>query len=283
LEVGLDGDVGQDGFSITVREQGPAIRKSRVRLSVSVDGLATIRVPVPLFRDGVVVQLTPLARGSTPDFGIEVVALNDRVEALVMALKYMARSDALSTLNWASKVGYNSAIEVFAHKKKDLWAATVAALILVRGGNETAPLTWFRNLVDLAPNIADARIALAGALALSSVEQVDTTEQQIFEQLKSSEEIGAPNFVAAHQLALDLLDGLRTAAVDTQIRGASRELYARWARRSRKRLLEGPYAIWQHLNRGQLRRGRLPSKRYLQVAEGRLGPDGWYLERLDMS
>lgn len=264
--------------SITIRERRPMPRKTRLRLNVSVAGLPTMRAPVPLYSGGVTLRIAPLMRETGADFLIEIIAVEERVEALVVALKRMADADALATLEWASGAVRDDAISILAQKQNDLWAASVAALILARSGEIGTRLHWFENLANWAPHIADAPIALAGALAVAGDGETAALERKLLEQLQRSDVIGSPNFVAAHQLSLDLLDGLRTAAKDRDVRRAARDLYTRGTHRSRKRTFESAYVIWEHLHKGQLRKGQLPTERYLRVATGRLGPTGFGVE-----
>ena len=264
--------------SITIRERRPKPRKTRLRLNVSVAGLPTMRAPVPLYSGGVTLRIAPLMRETGADFLIDIIAVEERVEALVVALKRMADADALATLEWASGAMRDDAISILAKKQNDLWAASVAALILARSGEIGTRLHWFENLANWAPHIADTPIALAGALAVAGDGETAALERKLLEQLKRSDAIGSPNFVAAHQLSLDLLDGLRTAATDRDVRRAARDLYSRGTSRSRKRTFESAYVIWEHLHKGQLRKGQLPAERYLRVATGRLGPTGFGVE-----
>jgi hypothetical protein len=264
--------------SITIRERRLMPRKTRLRLNVSVGGLPTIRAPVPLYSGGVTLRIAPLMRETGADFLIEIIAVEARVEALVVALMWMADTDALATLDWASGAVRDDAISILAQKQNDLWAASAAALILARSGNIGTRLHWFENLVNWAPHIADAPIALAGALAVAHDSERAALERKLLELLKHSDAIGSPNFVAAHQLSLDLLDGLRTTAKDRDVRISARNLYTRGTRRSRKRIFDSPYVIWEHLHKGQLRTGQLPADRYLRVVTGRLGPAGFEVE-----
>ena len=217
-------------------------------------------------------------RETGADFLIDIIAVEERVEALVVALKRMADVDALATLEWASGTMRDDAISILAQKQNDLWAASVASLILARSGEIGTRLHWFENLANWAPHIADTPIALAGALAVARDGETAALERKLLEQLQRSDAIGSPNFVAAHQLSLDLLDGLRTAATDRDVRRAARDLYSRGTRRSRRRTFESAYVIWEHLHKGQLRKGKLPAERDLRVASGRLGPTGFGVE-----
>jgi hypothetical protein len=264
--------------SITIRERRPIPRKTRLRLSISVAGLPTMRAPVPLYSRGVTLRIAPLMRETGADFLIEIIAVESRVEALVVALKRMADADALATLDWASGAVRDDAISILAQKQNDLWAASVAGLILARSGEIGTRLQWFQNLANWAPQIADAPIAMAGAMAVAGDGETAALERKVLEQLQRSDAIGSPNFVAAHQLSLDLLDGLRTAAKDRDVRRAAQVLYTRGSRRSRKRTFESPYVIWEHLHKGQLRKGQLPAERYLSVVTGRIGPAGFGVE-----
>lgn len=142
-------------------------RKTRLRLNLSVAGLPTMRAPVPLHSGGVTLRIAPLIRETGADCLIEIIAVVERVEALEVAPKRMADADALATLDWASGAVRDYAISIFVQKQNDLWAAGVAALTLARSGEIGTRLPWFENLANWAPHIADAPIALAGALAVA--------------------------------------------------------------------------------------------------------------------
>lgn len=279
LAVDLAAEASPGVIAITIRDTRPEPRKARLRLNVSVAGLPTVRAPLPLFREGITVRISPLLRETGADFLIELIAVEHRVEALVVALKRLSDTDALATLDWASRSGRDDAITILADKKNDLWAASAAALILARSGNIANRLHWFKNLTNWAPHISDAPIAFAGALAVEGEDETAALEREILALLQRSDDIGTPNFVAAHRLALDLLDGLRSAAKDADVRRAAHELYMRRTRSSRKRTYESAYMIWEHLNEGQLRKGELPAERYLRVASGRLGHYGFNIAK----
>ncbi len=276
LTIGTHADPDTGILQIDIKDDRPEGRKSRVRISCSVEGLQTIRVPVPLYREGVSIFLHPRMGKDSVDFWIGLDAKDPAIEALVVALERMGREDALATLS-SNGGGIDDAILILGKKRRDLWAATVAALILARTGNVGNRLQWFHNLADWAPHIADAPISAAWAEAARGEGDTIQIEARIFELLERSMAIGAPNFTAGHMMGLELLDSLRSTASDKAMRSAADGRYRQWMSRSKSRLFESAYLMWEHLGTS-LTKGKLPDQRYLSVASGELGLNGFAIK-----
>lgn len=253
-------------------EQGPARvpRKGyRARLTIGLEGVPAIRVPLPIFAGGSTVEIRPIAMGGQVDFSVEIRAADDRVQALVAALAELPGEDALKILTWNANARLDDAIMILAEKRRDLWAATAAALLLVRTRRIEEVAQWPINLARLAPHIPDAGVAAAWARATKGSGGRVQTERQVMRHLQRGLGVGAPTFSVANSLALEMLSTLRNTASDPEIRHAAQDLYVRTARRSRYKLYRGPYMLWEQSG-ANLQSGRLVGPRYLELARGRI-------------
>lgn len=261
-------------LTISVSPSRPDRPVSRLRLSVSVEGAPLVRIPVPLYRDGVAVTLEPVDGGKRADFAVEIEALDDRIQSLVTALSNLDSENASKLLELV--VGsHGDAVVVLAQKKSDFWAATVAALLLVRCGKELGREHWLRNLAEWAPHISDASIAAAWSTAASDGD-TRQMERRVISLLAKSSEIGAPNFMVGQRMGVELLDSLRSTAQDVEVRALAREHYNRWARRVQGRLTNTPYLIWEDLA-DNVRQGTLPAEPYGRIVNGTLGGEGFLM------
>jgi hypothetical protein len=264
----------ESGLKLTVRANDPE-RKSRVRMSIGIEGLPTIRVPLPLYRDGIVVAVDPIfdSDGGV-DLRVEVTAANPRVQALIATLGGQSSSEAMSVLQWAADAPESDAVAILAEKVRDLWAATAAAVLLVKAGRIRGVESWLINLARLSPHIPDAAIAAAwGTIAAGEESDLKAVEEQAMHYLGRAGRIGAPNFTVANSLNLELLSSLRSTAVEAGVRKAAAREYVRATERSRFRLFKSPYMIWEE-SRERLQGGRLAGEHYLPVARGSVGQDG---------
>ncbi|MGB3625797.1 MAG: hypothetical protein WA989_08210, partial [Henriciella sp.] len=112
--------------------QGVEDRQRRSRLTLSIEGRPAIRVPLALFTDGLRMSFRPFLLSSSLDALLKMEALSPQVEALVGALGSLSEEEAQSVLRWSSEEQTDIAIFFLAQKKRDFWAATVAALLLTR-------------------------------------------------------------------------------------------------------------------------------------------------------
>lgn len=279
LEVQATFGDSSEGLQIRIRDGQPG-RKSRVRMSIGIEGLSTIRVPLPLYRRGLVVTIRPAPAGEDElDVLVEVTAVDPKVQALVAALAELSSGEAMSVLDWAAGGNADHAIAFLADKAEDLWAATAAAVLLVKIGQFDSVAAWLGNLARLAPHIADASIVAAwGIVADNSEAGIETVEREAMHLLARAGRVGAPNYSVANSLNLELLSSLHATAVSREVRDDAAKVYERATQRSRFRLFKSPYMIWEEA-REQLQGGRLPGALsvrplYLPVARGTLGSDG---------
>ena len=253
-------------------------RRSRVRLTLSVAGLPSVRVPIALFREGVHVGLGVRSSRGRPDFRVEVRPEDPRKKVLMDALQTFTDEEALKVLEWSADATVDEAIEILLHKKQDLWAATAAALLLIKAKRFRGVSDWYFNLARLAPHIADADIAAAWVALAIGGDDAGEAEARSLGYLRHSRRTGAPNFVVANSLLLELLNNLRVNGGSSKIRDKAAEEYKIAVARSRFRLFETPYMIWER-DEGKGKAGRLDEEVYEILAEGKAGTDRLELSR----
>lgn len=269
LNVETDWGGASSGLRVRIRDDRHG-RKSRVRMSIGLEGLPTIRVPLPLYRRGIEVAVHPSGdEDGNPDVRVEVTAADHRVQSLVTALTDLSSGEALSVLNWAAHGVDDMAIAILASKVNDLWAATVAALLLVKLGRTERVTQWLRNLARLAPHIADASIAAAWGSVADANLDIASAEKEAMDYLARAGRIGAPNYTVGNSLYLELLSSLHGTAADKKVCLAAEREYGKARKRSRFRLFKSPYMIWEEAGE-KLQGGRLAGDHYLPVAHGTL-------------
>ena len=254
---------------------------SRVRLSVAVEGLPTIRVPVPSYNSELQIKVSPVRSARKMDVRVEMVAARPEVQGLVAALWELDRDEALKIVEWNGR-GLTHAVNTLAAKRNDLWAATAAALVLVRTRSLQDYADWAQNLARLAPHISDAAVVAAWATAASGLGLQEEIERACMGYLTSADAIGANTFSAANTLQLELLNVLRGTARDTEVRKRAAAAYAKLAARTGHRLSAGPYLIWEQTG-SRLQQGRLAGFRYGSLARGQLTRDGFVIDHLAAS
>jgi hypothetical protein len=272
---------GADGGSILIVVAADARQrdlKSRVRLSVAVEGLPTIRVPVPSYDAELQIKVSPVRSAQKMDLRVEMVAARPEVQALVAALWELDRNEALKIVEWNGR-GLTHAVDTLAAKRSDLWAATAAALVLVRTRSLQGYASWAQNLARLAPHISDAAVVAAWAAAVSGRSTEREIERECMRHLTSADAIGANTFSAANTLQLELLNVLRGTAHDTEVRQRAAAAYAKLAARTGHRLSAGPYLIWEQTG-SRLQQGRLAGFRYASMARGQVTRNGFVIDHL---
>ena len=266
-------EVSSEG-TLQLRIEDLGLNKRRVRLTLAIQGRPAIRTPLPLFAGGLSVSIAPLWINGDVDALVRIEAESPKKQALVAALSELGRDDARSVLNWTAGEQGEAAMDVLLHKKQDLWAATVAALLLARTYQLNEVTNWAYNLESFAPHISDASVAAAWARAADPSIDVELAEEKTLDHLKMSRKIGAPTFKITHSIALELLNAIRGSSPDPKRREQARHEMAIWVRRAQHRLFKGPYIMWEQAGR-QLQKGRLPNERYLRVARGKLTASGF--------
>lgn len=260
-----------DGFRFLIEAQPtPRPRRGfRARMTISIAGVPAIRIPIPMYAAGTVIEMRPIRTGEQLDFSIEITASDPRVQALVAALTELPGDEALKVLRWNADTGTSAAIQILADKRQDLWAATAAALLLVRTRQLEEVADWLQNLARLAPQIPDASIAAAWSTAAKASGGRRRTEKAVLAHLRRGLSIGAPTLSVANSLALEMLNALQQSAISNDVRLSARDLYVRVARRSRYRIYRGPYMLWEQPGE-RLQSGRLAGSRYLTLVHGDL-------------
>ncbi len=258
-----------DGFRFRVNQREERMPENgyRVRMTVGIAGIPAIRIPIPVYAEGSIIEVRPVRIGDQPDFAVDIRAIDDRVQALVAGLTELSGEDALKILRWNAESQIDDAIRILAEKQRDLWAATAAALLLVKTRRLEGVEQWPLNLSRLAPHIADAAIAAAWARAARGTGGRRRTEQSVMKFLSQGLSVGAPTFSVGNSLALEMLNVLRNSAQDREIQSAARDAYVRLARRSRYKIYRGPYMLWEQTG-NQLQSGRLLGPRYLELVRG---------------
>ncbi len=252
--------------------------KSRVRLSVAVEGLPAIRAPVPSFNSALHIKVHPVHSAGKMDVRVEMVAAQPEVQALVAALWELDRNEALKIVEWNGR-GLGQAVDTLAAKRNDLWAATAAALVLVRTRSLHHYADWVQNLARLAPHISDAAVVAAWATAASGRGMEVEIERECMRHLGLADAIGANTFSAANTLQLELLNVLRGTARDPEVRQRAAAAYAKLAARTGHRLSVGPYLIWEQTG-SRLQQGRLAGFRYASMARGWITRNGFVVDHL---
>lgn len=218
----------------------------RVYLVLAVEGVANICIPVPFYRQGTTILFRLREQFGRPDFKVDIQAKEYKLEMMVEALRSYNDEDALKVLAWNSDGQLSDAVDFLAHKKRDLWAATVAALILIKRTRYENITQWYSNLVGIAPFIPDVYICASWLALIDSTEGNDLEAEKIaLSYLEKAYKLGAPNFVIANSLMLEILNNLRMNGSSDQIRNPAEEMYSKTAKRSRYRIYSTAYMIWE--------------------------------------
>lgn len=243
----------------------------RWRLTVSVEDDVAWRVPLALFRGGLVIRLSPTATASGPDVAVRMMPKAPRTAALVGGLQkhFPDQPDAL--IEWSSGSPVESALSSLAEKMSDPWAAAAAALLLVRCGEVARVAQWVTNLNDRFPWLGDASVAAAWAGAATSPD-ARQVEARALELLIQGRRRGAPYFAASNVLALEMLGALATGSLESAVRARARRERAIWSRHGRRTMRTGVFLSWERSGAG-LTTGDLPAANYEVVARGRLTPE----------
>lgn len=272
-------DLMPDG-SLSIQLHGDARRRRRVRLTLAIAGRPAIRVPLPMFAEGCRILISPLEVDGRADALVRIEAVDPRKQTLVAALRRLDPDEALSMLRWASPdegAPLDTAMNILLHKHQDVWAATVAALVLGRSFRLDKVADWAFNLERLSPHIGDAGVAAAWAQATDRTLAPDAREASVLDRLIRARRIGMPAFKATQGMALELLNAIRGTSKDAAIRASARHELDIWTRRAGHRLFEGPYFIWEQAGQS-LRRGTLPEDRYCRIAVGRLTERSFFID-----
>jgi len=244
------------------------------RLTVSIEGLSSIRVPLLGLEGGCRIGVFPEFKYGNLDASIELQAQNGKLQSLLIALSEFDNKETSKVLNWVgTEIG--SVKPIFQQKYEDPWAATLAAIFYAKSGEMGEYVQWAYNLARAGSNISDASIIAAWARAIDMTGTIQEAEKQILNYLIEARKIGAPNFVQTNLMALDLLNSLIGTAHDKTVRLAARNEKLKRARRSRHRVFDGAVFMWEE-PKNHLRKGILPKERYKIIKSGMLKGTRWY-------
>lgn len=245
-------------------------RRSKLQMTISVEGLPEIRVPLPMFAEGISVALISRWDGKQPDLGVEILPNNMRLRQLVGALTRLSDDESIEVLEWAAQDAgdeTNEVAESFLYRKRaDTWAAVLASLVPVRAG-AYGRAQWIYNLAKLAPHIPDAGILAAWVKLATGEGDEAELEIEALNYLKRASWAKQPAFTVANSLNLELLNSLRHSAKEVEVRKKADAIYRDALEYSRTRLFKSPFMIWEDMNR--LSRGQLMTPEvYMLVADG---------------
>ncbi|MEO1920815.1 MAG: hypothetical protein ABGW84_02890 [Sphingomonadaceae bacterium] len=250
-------------------------RRSKLQMTISIEDLPEIRVPLPMFADGISVALSSRWDGENPDLGVEIAPKDKRLGELVAALAKLSDEETIEVLEWAAGHSDDTAeiAEGFLYRKRaDNWGAVLAALVLVRAG-EYGRAQWVYNLAKIAPHIPDAGIAAAWVRMAVGEEDDAALEQDALQYLKRASWARQPAFSVANSLNLELLNSLRHSATKKSVRTKADELYRRALEVSRTRLFQSQFMIWEDIEARS--KGRLLAPDiYTRLAAGTVSDAG---------
>ena len=258
-------------LSVVFREIEPEDR-NRVRVSVGIEGSAALRIPIPLFTSGLKLRLAKLK--NTKDLRPIIEPSDVQINALVAALHSLSDIEAVSVLRWSDGLQLSDAVRMLEVKRQDYWAATAAALLLVKiRALDVETAQWVLNLVRLAPHIPDASIAAAWSSAIVHRDN-DDVENIVLGYLRKGLRTGGTTYAISQALAIDLLSSLRTSAKDAEVRKLADADVKIWLRRKSISMVSGAFSFWEQSG-PNLRSGDFPLERYTVLAKGQLSGDGF--------
>ena len=239
------------------------------RLTVSVEGRAAIRMPLPLFSGGLILTMKLTTSNLGPDIGFSISPRDGRIASLIGAIQEDRSQERDAILDWASDITGVTAQDVLMTKSEDPWAAAVAALVLLRRPSPESR-QWTLNLADRFPWLPDAHVAAARVTLQLDDLSPEEREARCLASLRSGRIAGAPYFTATNDVATELLNALAFGARDKSLGTAAKRERNIWAKRSLRGLRMGPFLSWED-DDPTLDRGSLDDRWYYPVAQGRFG------------
>lgn len=241
-----------DGAGLVLQLKRPTDWRSRYRwrLTIAIGGRGPWRVPLPLFRGGLQIAVSPVVSPTGPDVGLTLSPADPVKAALVASLHRMFGGSATEVVRAAASAGVPgttpvaSAVDVLSDRLDDPWAAAAAALLMARSGEIDKVEAGARRLYSRFPWLPDVAVVVAWADAGAKGPRGEV-EARCFEGIKKARIQGATYFIAADALVTDMLTGLSMAAADDNLRKAAREELGVWTRRSRRRMHSGPFLSWE--------------------------------------
>jgi pYEATS domain-containing protein involved in immunity len=261
-----------DGLSLVIRRPAQWRDLPRWQLTVAVEDDAQWRIPLPLFKGGLQLLFTPVEAPTGLDVALIMLPRDPAKAALAASLDQLFADSPAQVVQ--SNVGSSNqsgslqprALDLLSSKMEDPGAAAAAALLLARN-NQIGPFAKaVRRLCERYPWLADAKVAMAWAVA-SGPGSRERVEARCLAEIKAARSCRAPYFVAAHALALEMLTALALGGGGKVREAAARER-ERWVRRSRHRMPTGPYFSWEEPARRKT--GRLSTTYHVLLAAGKL-------------
>jgi hypothetical protein len=262
------------GLALMIRRPSDWKARPRWRLTIGVEGDGLWRVPLPLFRGGLELMLTPVSTPTGADLALSLTPKDPAKAALVANLHQTFAADpkrlvraALSSAPSGGGLG-GDPVEVLSERLDDPWIAAAAALLIARNGEIRKVEKGVRRLHEAYPWLPDAAVAVAWAYAAGKGDRGDI-EAQCLNAIVSARMGGATFFVAADALAADMLTALSIGAVAAEVRAKAKKELGVWNRRSRRRMPTAPFLSWEDPLKTE-DDWRLSRRDYALLAEGAL-------------
>ncbi|MEM7802090.1 MAG: hypothetical protein AAF633_23050 [Chloroflexota bacterium] len=250
----------------------------RVRATFALENKPAIRLPVPLYSEGVIFQFKPIIDLNGLNVMISIRPVDKAVGVLASAIEFLNDTEATQILE-VNGISKEDVLEIFAGKRRDPWAATAAAILITTLKELEALKSWAFRLESQTAYISDTAVVAAWAQihdagSTNSDEDLAELEVKILDHLILSRKRGAPTFVATQRLAMDLLSILATSAQKSSVRRLAKSEYERWSKRGKRRIRTGSYLAWEE-SEHKLMDGQLPKERYNILRKGHLTKNGF--------
>lgn len=271
-EVRLTQDPNTRGLVLEVHRCDDWLTRPKWRLTVAVENDQPWHAPLPLFKGGVRVTLTPTSTPHGPDFAATFTPCRIPTAALIASLTRLAGEDAEQVIAWTVSDDAGDPLSFLARKLEDPWAAAAAALLLVRTERVADAKDWINRLARDFPWLPDAAVAGAWAFAAVSRTSVKQTERHCLGLMRSARQRGSPYYMLTMALAGEILTALAAGAQDNGVRSAAKDEREAWAKHSRRALRTGAIMSREHAG-AAYRSGNLPKASYSVIADGKLTGD----------
>lgn len=262
--------VGPGSLALEIRRPSDWAQLPRWRLTIAVQGERLWRLPLPLFKGGVQVLVSPLLGADRSGLSIAIAPREPVRAALVASLdQFFDYSTARIATQGPTPPTTTEALDLLAEQMDDPWAAVAAALSIVRRDEVLSCADAILRLASRFEWLPDTLALKAWVLAWQDAmeDRPDAeSEARCLENLRAVREVGVPYFAASESLAIELASGL-TMSADPDLKLAAEQERDLWARRARRRQATGALLSWQDW-RGRVSTGRLPAREYAVIASG---------------
>lgn len=242
-------------------------QRAKWRLTVAVEDDSACQVPLPLFRDGLRVEMSVVDTPTGPDVAVMMLPKSARVAGLVGGLRRNVRGDPTRLVEWSADSNIDNAVGVLAEKMADPWAAAAAALLLVRSGQIEPVAHWAQNLANQFPWLADAGVVAAWAHAATTDDDEEAVENACLQRLIDARKRGSLYFTASNTLAIEMLTTMVSGGKGANIASRAHKELLNWARWTRRLVRGGAFVSWEE-NGQKLSSGLLPANTYAILATG---------------